>query len=189
MTKPGTTSATSAILPVGPLIFCPWPHGVLIPITRNWSRLFQVPQKPPAAYLGPMPIILVQIVVVLSLAQGLNSFVLPANLLRSNWRPSTPLEGSCNLALFQRSWQRQQIQGRFKHGKPGFIQWGRSWSSSLFKQFANAVVPYQKKQEKTHRRNTDLGPKFILWDRTIRRFSSGLPFWSTKFVQICQGAC
>lgn len=24
MTKPGTTSATSAILPVGPLIFCPW---------------------------------------------------------------------------------------------------------------------------------------------------------------------
>ena len=100
-----------------------------------------------------MPIILVQIVVVLSLAVGLNSFVLPANLLRSNWRPSRPLEGSCNLALFQRSWQRQQIQGRFKHGKqdkPHKVEVGRLHCSCSACSSSSSYIS-KKQEKKTHR--------------------------------------
>ena len=104
------------------------------------------------------------------MAEGLE--VRLVHLLRNycHWRPSMPLEGSCNLALFQRSWQFKYgtFRGDLNMADKEKIPWSRSWSSSLFKQFANTITVSQNKTEKKnkHKHNTYFFcPKFILWDR------------------------
>ncbi len=115
MTKPGTMSATSAILPVGPLFFWPWrplraytikTYPDFAAISRQKSVRNQNPpgsnaHHPCTNCSCSQP----------DMAEGLNCSVRLVHLLRNycHWRPSMPLEGSCNLALFQRSSQ-------FKYG-------------------------------------------------------------------------
>ena len=124
------------------------------------------------------------------MAEGLE--VRLVHLLRNycHWRPSMPLEGSCNLALFQRSWQFKYgtFRGDLNMADKEKIPWSRSWSSSLFKQFANTITLSQKKQKRkintTH--NTDFFVPSSYFGTDHSQFKSlALPFCSTN-LKICR---